>query len=207
LEREFRNLALNLGLSMCIDCAEGFHELCSNGSGGCETCHAGTSTDPAPTVPDLALGDGFKRVDNLKGKMVLEKRKARRTKNDITLKDQQSTGRKRAVAIHGKADPEQPCEWQNKANCGGGSFPILGCTSGRQENLHHGPDKNTLNNERPNVHKICSQCHNRWHTLNDPAYQWDGEHPTHNPREEITPEDLAEDAARWKTLQTKQTKD
>lgn len=53
---------------------------------------------------------------------------------------------------------------------GGGEFPIQGCSDGVQLNRHHGPDKNTLNNEPGNVHRICAHCHNRWHAKNDPDY-------------------------------------
>lgn len=188
-------------MAACLECAGGFHQLCENG--GCKGCHA---TQEAQTSEDLALEDGgFRAVteDELtKGGRLAKRRTKDRTKNDLTLKDPHSTGRKRAVTLHGHADPTQPCEWQGKANCGGGRFPILGCDSGVQENLHHGPDKNTLNNERQNIHKICSQCHNRWHTLNDPDYQWDGVHEHHAPRD-ITIEDVKEDNTRWANRQVK----
>jgi len=183
---------------MCIECASGFHKLCEGG--GCESCHA----EPQ-VVAGIDLSDsGFRSVGN--GDLTTgshpRKRTSERTKNDQQLKDPHSTGRKRAVTLHGHADPTQPCEWQGKANCGGGHFPILGCMSGVQENLHHGPDKNTLNNERSNIHKICSQCHNRWHTLNDPGYEPDGHHESHSPRE---PEraDVLEDNKRWQNRTVK----
>jgi len=193
---------------MCLECASGFHNLCEGG--GCKECHA---TQEGQSIAGLNLTEGgFRPVgDSLsreesetesgfgqqESQSGLRRRTKERTKNDINLKDPHSTGRKRAVTLHGHADPSQPCEWQGKANCGGGRFPILGCLSGVQENLHHGPDKNTLNNERSNIHKICSQCHNRWHTLNDPDYQWDGVHEHHAPREpEIA--DVKEDNKRWR---------
>lgn len=68
-------------------------------------------------------------------------------------------------------------------NCGGGQFPIVGCLNGIQQARHHGPDKNTLNNERGNVHRICHTCHNRWHTLNDENYVWGSIYPLHEPYE------------------------
>lgn len=68
-------------------------------------------------------------------------------------------------------------------NCGGGTMPIVGCLDGKQQARHHGPDKNTLNNERGNVHRICHTCHNRWHTLNDPDYVWGTIYPLHEPYE------------------------
>lgn len=185
-------------MGQCLECAEGFHNICEGG--GCNTCHEPESI----AVAGISLeGSGFVAVED-KGQTEggHRRRTSERTKNDTQLKDPHSTGRKRAVTLHGHADPTQPCEWQGKANCGGGRFPILGCMSGVQENLHHGPDKNTLNNERSNIHKICSQCHNRWHTLNDPDYEWDGVHEHHAPREpEIA--DVKEDNKRWQNRTVK----
>lgn len=92
-------------------------------------------------------------------------------KRDSALKDQQSTGRKRAARMY-PLDRNGPCEWQGKANCGGGKYPILGCSGGTQQARHHGPDKSVSNNEEGNVHRICHNCHYRWHAANDPTYDW-----------------------------------
>lgn len=184
-------------MSMCLSCAEGFPELCETDG----QCSKEKPSADSSSLLDILQGDGFSETEPKK-----KTRDSRRVKNDMNLKDPQSTGRHRAVAIHGKANPEEPCEWQGLANCGGGEFPILGCTEGVQENLHHGPDKNTLNNERENIHKVCSQCHNRWHTLNDPNYQWDGHHSLHSPTNP-TEEDIRIDTERWKTKSVKVAKD
>lgn len=101
-------------------------------------------------------------------------------KDDSALRDQQSTGRKRA-AIKFPLDETDLCEWSMKKNCGGGKFPIVGCAANLQQARHHGPDKNTLNNDVGNVHRICHSCHNRWHTLNDTNYNWTALHEPHNP--------------------------
>jgi hypothetical protein len=121
-------------------------------------------------------------------------------KDDSALKDQQSTGRKRAAKMY-PLDTEADCEWQMKKNCGGGKLPIIGCLNGKQEARHHGPDKNTLNNEKGNVHRICHFCHNRWHTLNDPDYVWGAIYDPHNPRM-ASPVDVALNEEFWngKTL-------
>lgn len=111
-----------------------------------------------------------------------EAQEFRTYKDDSALRDQQSTGRKRAAKMY-PLDPEAPCEFRMKKNCGGGKFPIVGCLNGMQEARHHGPDKNTLNNEKGNVHRICHFCHNRWHTMNDPDYVWGAIHDLHNPIE------------------------
>jgi hypothetical protein len=185
-------------VGMCLDCAEGFPELCQ--LGGCRK----TKEEPEALADIMSNTDWFepeKKAKKSRKGQILDpdrQRDSRRKKNDANLKDPHSTGRKRAVTLHGHADSSQDCEWRGLANCGGGRFPILGCTDGVQENLHHGPDKNTLNNERSNIHKICSQCHNRWHALNDPGYEWDGHHELHSPRkpEEV---DLVLDSMRWKT--------
>jgi hypothetical protein len=86
-------------------------------------------------------------------------------KTDASLVDQQSTGRKRAAKLY-PLNPEDYCEWAGKRNQGGGKTPIDGCgirldsSIGMQSCRHHGPDKNTLNNEAGNVHRICTPCHN-----------------------------------------------
>lgn len=90
-------------------------------------------------------------------------------KSDNALRDQQSTGRKRAAAMYPFIEGGD-CEWQGMKNCGGGKHPIVGCQDGKQQARHHGHDKNTLNNETGNVHRICHTCHNRWHARNDPDY-------------------------------------
>jgi len=96
-------------------------------------------------------------------------------KTDASLKDQQSTGRKRAAKLY-PLNPDAYCEWSGKTNQGGGSHPINGCgirpnsSIGLQQCRHHGPDKNTLNNEVGNVHRICTPCHNEWHAKNDKDY-------------------------------------
>lgn len=91
--------------------------------------------------------------------------------HDHALRDQQSTGRKRAAEMY-PLKREDPCEWKMKKNVGGGQHPIIGCINGLQQARHHGPDKNTLNNDKGNVHRICHNCHNRWHTMNDEGYAW-----------------------------------
>lgn len=94
----------------------------------------------------------------------------------------QSAGRKIAARRY-PLNEEADCEWQGKANCGGGDYPILGCLEGKQQARHHGPEKNVQNNEEGNVHRICHYCHYRWHAKNDPSYDWNaGVWPAHNPR-------------------------
>lgn len=89
------------------------------------------------------------------------------------MADPESTGRKRAA----KAIPDSElqgmiCEWALLKEAGGGKHPIRGCHGNRATDRHHGPDKNTLNNERKaNLHAICSFCHNEWHAKNDPDYE------------------------------------
>lgn len=99
-----------------------------------------------------------------------------------SLTDAQSAGRKEAAKLF-PFDPDGSCEWQGKSNCGGGSNPILGCVEGKQDDRHHGPNKNTYFNEVGNVHRICKNCHNRWHVANDPSYDWNkaDSYPPHAP--------------------------
>jgi len=126
-------------------------------------------------------------------------------KDDSSLRDQQSTGRKRAAKLF-PLDSEASCEWKMQKNCGGGQFPIVGCLNGFQQARHHGPDKNTLNNEKGNVHRICHTCHNRWHTLNDPDYVWGGLHNAHDPCE-CTIVDVGNNEVFWSGRKVVKAKD
>lgn len=85
------------------------------------------------------------------------------------FKDPQSTGRKRAAKLY-PIDRTKACEWQGFKECGGGRFPVIGCYNNKQAHRHHGPIKNPLNNYEGNVHRICYNCHVRWHELNDVDY-------------------------------------
>lgn len=95
-----------------------------------------------------------------------------------TFTDPASTGRKLAARLF-KIKPGMVCEWAGMKNVGGGLHPIVGCMRNPASDIHHGPDKNTLNNAKvtwelgdtENIHLICSFCHNRWHGLNDPTYE------------------------------------
>ncbi len=143
----------------CLSCVRGFTDECRGG--GCD----GTTPEVSDDISIDVVEDGEDGVP------VVTKR-YRRTKPDAALKDQQSTGRKRAARLYPlpPKDSPQPCEWRGKSGMGGGDNPIQGCTDGIQLNRHHGPDKNTTNNEPGNVHRICAHCHNRWHAANDKDY-------------------------------------
>jgi hypothetical protein len=155
----------------CLSCARGFINECS--------CPKSDRLNGAASLMEA--------VSSNQPELGGEKRdRGRPQKEDSDVTDPQSTGRKRAAVLY-PLNRDQFCEWRDLANCGGGKHPIVGCATGRQENLHHGPDKNTLNNTRHedtikgrNVHKICSKCHNRWHAKND--YDYDSSIP-HNPRD------------------------
>lgn len=99
------------------------------------------------------------------------------TRDIGSLKSAMSVGRKRADKMF-PINVGDVCDWAWLQNAGGGVHPIIGCPGNQATDLHHGPDKNTLNNERgidgvgvnTNVWKICSFCHNTWHGLNNPTY-------------------------------------
>lgn len=97
-----------------------------------------------------------------------------------------TSGRKRAARLV-PILTGMVCEFAMLRYAGGGIIPIVGCpgnvlakvkkgadlpagTDSRGE-LHHGPDKTTINNAPgTNLHRICSNCHHRWHALNNPFY-------------------------------------
>lgn len=132
-------------------------------------------------------------------------------KDDEDMADPLSTGRKRAAKIlSDEMLAGMICEWALLKEAGGGLFPIEGCHGNKATDRHHGPDKNTLNNERGvNLHGICSFCHNRWHAKNDPTYteprpvgqSWlpNGEYQSHNPDDKMTvKEALIKELTRYK---------
>lgn len=125
-------------------------------------------------------------------------------KDDSSLRDQQSTGRKRAAEMY-PLDRDAPCEWSKQKNVGG-CKSIVGCIDGKQEARHHGPDKNTLNNESGNVHRICHSCHNRWHATNDESYVWGAVYPAHIPIQAQL-DDLLKNEAYWSTRKLKKVTD
>lgn len=131
----------------CLACVAGFDNECYN-----------------PTVNDdivtCCCPDTVTVIGNKRGGP---------TKSNEEITDVLSTGRKRAAVLF-PLDPEGPCEWRGLKFAGGGAYPIVGCLQGKSTNRHHGPDKSVLNNTQGNVHRICSTCHNRWHSKNDAVY-------------------------------------
>jgi len=163
----------------CIPCGRSFHEECEI---GCEECH-GEHDKAVKSFKHIAIGRG----------------RGQPLKNPEDITDPYSTGRKRAAKMY-PIFKTNPCEWRGKRNCGGGKEPIIGCISGLQQDCHHGPVKNTLRNEPGNVHRICKNCHNRWHALNDSIYdemEYDKDELAHSPEPSSELELLANEAD-WK---------
>lgn len=152
----------------CWSCIQGFHEECfapiPDADTGLLTCcceHIGTSTYPTAG----------------------EKRGVGRPPKDVAdIEDFISAGRKRAALV-APIFSGMLCEWAGLLFAGGGVRPMVGCTghtiidqkSGDENNeqgdLHHGPNKNTLDNRAGiNLWRICATCHHRWHALNDKYY-------------------------------------
>lgn len=125
----------------CISCGRHFHDECG------DPCCCTQEAEVELVVPEI------------------EEEEEEKPKKELTV----SAGRKQAARLW-PIDSDAACEWQMQANCGGGFVPILGCLSGKQRHIHHGPDKTTLNNARTNISRICTTCHNRWHAKNDPLY-------------------------------------
>lgn len=108
-------------------------------------------------------------------------------KDGADVKDILSTGRKRAAMLMPIMEG-MFCDWAGLRWAGGGARPIVGCRDTRlspvkknedlpegnysRGELHHGPDKSVLNNAvGRNLHAICSDCHHRWHALNNDFYE------------------------------------
>lgn len=185
-------------MTRCIACLQGFTWECEHG--GCTNSVADNSEYNADSS-DNNTSNGSTNYDSdiwVSGELSEDVGKAGRVvngHNDGNLKDQQSTGRKRAAVMY-PLDREADCEWKMRKSCGGGPKPITGCINGKQEARHHGPDKNTLNNDEGNVHRICHVCHNRWHTENDSVYVWGIIQNPHRPRTAVMQE-MAENEVYW----------
>jgi len=127
---------------MCPECAVGYHWECAEFPCCCR---------------------------NIVYEATLEKDRGGQVKEPDAITDIESTGRKRAAQLYPFFEGMK-CEWIGLYNAGGGAVPIIGCRDGVAKARHHGPDKNTVNNSPTNVHRICHDCHNRWHALNDSFY-------------------------------------
>lgn len=151
-------------MTKCLACVRGFTEECEKG--GCSDEQEAATKQEDGTKDDERewYDDSSEKEDERTS--ITRQRKERRNKPDSALLDQQSTGRKRAAKLY-PLDRSAPCDWQGKTHCGGGQYPIRGCSDGLQRARHHGPDYNTLNNDPENVSIICNSCHNRWHAIND----------------------------------------
>jgi hypothetical protein len=100
------------------------------------------------------------------------------SKNIGELADPLSTGRKRQAEMY-PIQKGQACEWAGKLVVLQGMPSVVGCIHSPATDLHHGPDKNTLNNESAsrgvgvldNTWAICSECHNSVHAKHNGRYE------------------------------------
>jgi hypothetical protein len=170
-----------------------------------EDCENQQNGPAKPSFSNSVLGESSDVPNSETEEEEDEEPKPHTYKDDSGLRDQQSTGRKRAAKDF-PLDADALCEWSLKKNCGGGVFPIVGCLDNKQQARHHGPDKNTLNNDKGNVHRICHSCHNRWHTLNDIGYVWGNVYDPHSPRE-ANAIDVGMNEEFWKSKRIVKAKD
>ncbi len=191
-------------MPMCVMCASGLPSSCLGIS-----CDSSLPSPVTESDPSLTLEVSDDSDDDVRGRGTRATSSRNSGGRDANLKDQQSTGRKRAARLY-PLSFESPCEWVNRSNCGGGTHPIRGCVSGTQQARHHGPDKSVVNNEEGNVHRICHYCHNRWHVANDATYDWNaGYYNPHNPRPmtEAETKSAIMDEMRYQTTKSKKIKD
>lgn len=218
----------------CVACIAGFHDECSAvlPAEEWECCCGGTVTlrevHLLHTAAEAALAKGIfgddepPKTDRADTAKAVEAPKRGQsgyihqdawgsTKNIGELVDPESTGRKRMVKLYPIA-VGQVCEWAGLANAGAEFMPvgIVGCVNNPATDLHHGPDKNTLNNEkasrgvgdRENIHVICSECHNSTHAANDELYPpYDRIDDQERPWLPIYPDDWAPEAPRKATVE------
>lgn len=149
-------------MDICLKCLRGLHDICTDTvDNPCVCSHSLTVVTSVQLGEDSGSEESFDQYFE-DGEQVLE----RAGKLDASLKDQYSTGRKRAAKLY-PLNREAACEWRGIIKPGGSLYTIEDCGSGLQEVRHHGPDYNTLNNDPGNVHRICALHHNRWHAIMD----------------------------------------
>lgn len=152
-------------------------------SGNCSDC-ANEWVDYAVCNCNHAPVEQSRPVGTIAAALNLEPEKpdtqrTRRLKADDAVRDQQSTGRKRAAKLYPlKTDDGKriPCDLANKSAPTLPSYmevQIDGCgvrpgTLSSHAQARHHNDYNTLNNERENVLLLCHNCHNLLHAKNDP---------------------------------------
>lgn len=163
-------------LEMCFICDTENEDCCCGGSYGVVSFNKPqrvlkTSADyegkPMAQIPNNHR-EAFKDRPYTKG---------RKLSSEEELTNPVDAGRQRASDV-APIPEDYMCEWMMLLNAGGGIEPIIGCAGNQAEHRHHGPDKSTLNNGvGVNLHRICTECHNRWHSLNDQYY---GDRPLDN---------------------------
>lgn len=189
----------------CPMCGRGAHNFCLKSD--CLICHPveseGSNEGQGNSGSDQSESSS---EDDWRRKTGQRKSIRGSGKRDESLRDQQSTGRKRA-AVKYPLDRDSACEWRGLLHAGGGTRPIVGCLNGKQQARHHGPDKNTLNNDEGNVHRICHTCHNRWHSRNDEGYIWGGIYRPHDPVTKATDKEFWEAEQQWFGVKLKKVVD
>lgn len=162
----------------CTYCAMQVHTQCWEPTDDGNCCCPSTTGTPLGSDSEESLSSSVRVPTDLllnyeekEFTTVHEKPKRGRPQLDAAqMKDPLSTGRKRA-AKEAPIEPGEICEWLGLRYAGGGVHPVIGCFGNDAASVHHGPDKNVINNEVGiNIHRICHVCHNRWHTLNDEFY-------------------------------------
>ena len=189
LEGELDDVVIKLD-AVCVPCRQTFHDECDEfwvkladdkESFEWVSCCCGGNFDTYKALKEEDMGfNKGRRVDYV-GPLVdiepidtyIENYFGSKSPKEYT--DPLSSGRKMAAKV-APIIPGLVCEWAWLANAGGGVVPIMGCPGRPASDRHHGPDKNTLNNNvGTNLHRICDWCHNQWHGKNDPHY---GPRPT-----------------------------
>lgn len=172
----------------CIYCGRGFYQECISPNDDGSPCGQVTDVEVFTALEE----DTSKKTEGLVWQ-----------KDDSTIEDPKSTGRKRAAKLY-PLDRDKPCEWRG-LKFAGGNKPIVGCANGFQRQRHHGPDKDTLNNSQGNVHRICDECHARWHTVNDEGYIFAeaADMAPHDPETLATTEELAQNEVYWRVTRAK----
>jgi len=158
--------------NICWPCRRGQH----NGCAGFVTLHlqCDCTHDTVAPVPNSAIGDSL----GLEPTEPDSRTVTRRYKDDQSVTDPQSTGRKRAASLYPLIDGNGnrlPCDLAGKKDALPNFMKVQidgcgvrqGTLPGKAQSRHH-HDYNVMNNDRDNIGLLCHSCHNLIHAKNDP---------------------------------------
>src|SRR6266568_5157517 len=122
VDYQFLLIVLKFNLDICLSCRQDMHNECDPGI--CSCTHRAMVKDRGSERTEMDTSLESNRVDGSEQSWRVSVRDSRSKSSNRRLKDQQSTGRKRAAKLY-PLRREANCEWQYLRFAGGGAHPII----------------------------------------------------------------------------------